>query len=92
MVISLRFPMKIPIRFAGAAPRSNALSIVSRALVLSVACASAGYAHADADVRAHIADQATDIATGTPEQFSALMRKDSQRWARLIREAGIKAE
>jgi tripartite-type tricarboxylate transporter receptor subunit TctC len=47
---------------------------------------------ANADVRAGVAALAGDVVTGTPEQFGALIRKDSERWAKLIREAGIKAE
>jgi tripartite-type tricarboxylate transporter receptor subunit TctC len=53
---------------------------------------SVNMAMSDPEVRARIADQATDVVIGTPEEFSAVMRKDSQRWARLIRDAGIKAE
>lgn len=46
----------------------------------------------NADVRALVAAQAGDVVTGTPEQFGALIRRDSERWAKVIREAGIKAE
>jgi len=28
----------------------------------------------------------------TPEQFGAVMRADSEKWAKLIRETGIRAE
>ena len=45
-----------------------------------------------AEIRALVAAQAGDVVTGTPEQFGALIRKDSDRWAKVIREAGIKAE
>lgn len=46
----------------------------------------------NADVRARIAEQASDVVTGTPEQFAALIRRDTERWAKVIREAGIKSE
>jgi tripartite-type tricarboxylate transporter receptor subunit TctC len=45
-----------------------------------------------ADVRARIAEQASDVATGTPEQFAAIIRRDTDRWAKVVREAGIKSE
>jgi tripartite-type tricarboxylate transporter receptor subunit TctC len=34
----------------------------------------------------------TDIVTGTPEDFAALIRADLERYGRLIREAKIAAE
>ena len=46
----------------------------------------------NAEIRARIAEQASDVVTGTPEQFAALIRKDTERWAKVIREAGIKSE
>lgn len=46
----------------------------------------------NADIRARIAEQASDVVTGTPEQFGALIRRDTERWAKVIREAGIKSE
>lgn len=33
-----------------------------------------------------------EIVGGTPEQFSAVMREDTVKWAKLIREAGIQPE
>ena len=32
-----------------------------------------------------------DAATGTPEEFGALIRSELTRWAKIVREAGIKA-
>jgi tripartite-type tricarboxylate transporter receptor subunit TctC len=46
----------------------------------------------NADVRVRIAEQASDVVTGTPEQFGAVIRRDTDRWAKVIREAGIKPD
>lgn len=43
-------------------------------------------------LRATMAAQGTDVAWDTPEQFSAFVRGDSAKWAKLIREAGLKVQ
>jgi tripartite-type tricarboxylate transporter receptor subunit TctC len=45
-----------------------------------------------AEVRARLAPQGIDIATGTPEELARLIREDSARWGKLMREAGVKPE
>ena len=44
------------------------------------------------DIRTQFAGQGIEPAGGTPEQFGALIRDDSARWGKLIKEAGIKGE
>jgi len=44
------------------------------------------------DVQAAFATQGMDPATSTPEEFKRLVEQDADRWARVIREQGIKAE
>lgn len=44
------------------------------------------------DIVKDLASQATDVITSTPEEFAELMRKDTIRWTKIVREAGAKAE
>ena len=45
-----------------------------------------------ADVRERFAALAVEPRTSTPEQFRALIQSDLGRWAKVVRDAGIKAE
>lgn len=44
------------------------------------------------DVAARISTLGTDAAGSTPEQLGALMKADRARWARVIKDAGIRGE
>lgn len=44
------------------------------------------------EVRAAFQSQGMDPATSSPEEFRRLVEQDAQRWARLIKAQGIKAE
>jgi tripartite-type tricarboxylate transporter receptor subunit TctC len=44
------------------------------------------------DIRAGLAQQGLQATPGTPDQLSVLLRSDIDKWARIIRAAGIKAE
>ena len=44
------------------------------------------------DVKEKMSGLGMDIAGGTPEEFGALVKSDIAKWAKVIREAGIKAE
>jgi tripartite-type tricarboxylate transporter receptor subunit TctC len=44
------------------------------------------------DVRAQIATQSNEPLPGTPAQFGAMVREDVERWARVVKSAGIKAD
>ena len=44
------------------------------------------------EVKARLVPQGMDLATGSPEDLSRLIRDDRERWGKVIREAGIKAE
>lgn len=45
-----------------------------------------------ADVRERFAALAVEPRTNTPEQFRALLESDIKRWAKVVKDAGIKAE
>jgi tripartite-type tricarboxylate transporter receptor subunit TctC len=44
------------------------------------------------EVKESLTKQGMDVVTSTPEQFTSLVHKDLERWARLIRETGITAD
>ena len=44
------------------------------------------------DVRERFAALAVEPRTNTPEQFRALLESDLKRWAKVVKDAGIKAE
>lgn len=44
------------------------------------------------EVKANLVAQGLDLATGTPEALTSIIRSDYVRWGRVIREAGIKAD
>ena len=44
----------------------------------------------DADVKRKFADLGVDAVSSTPEQFSAFIKSETEKYARLVREAGIK--
>ncbi len=44
------------------------------------------------EIRAKLAEQSLDIATNTPEQFAAYIKSETAKWAKLIREVGVKPE
>jgi len=44
------------------------------------------------DVRDPLAGYAVEVIASTPEEFAAYLRKETDKWARVIREANIKAD
>jgi len=46
----------------------------------------------DADVKRKFADLGVDAVSSTPEQFVTFLRADVAKYAKLIKEAGIKAQ
>jgi len=44
------------------------------------------------DVRATLQNQGLDPAGGTPEQFGAYIRSEREKWAKVIKVSGAKAE
>lgn len=44
------------------------------------------------DVRARLAAQGVDVQSGSPEEFHRLLVADLERWANVVRKAGIKVE
>jgi tripartite-type tricarboxylate transporter receptor subunit TctC len=44
------------------------------------------------DVREPLAGYAVEVIASTPEEFAAYLRKETDKWARVIREANIKAD
>jgi tripartite-type tricarboxylate transporter receptor subunit TctC len=45
-----------------------------------------------ADVKSRFAKQGVEVQTSTPEQFSEFLRAEVARWARVIKDAGIRAD
>ena len=45
-----------------------------------------------AELRNRIADMSATVAGNTPEQFGATIRADAAKWARVIRETGMRAD
>jgi tripartite-type tricarboxylate transporter receptor subunit TctC len=46
----------------------------------------------DPGLREQILSQGNEIAGGTPEQFAALIKSESPRWAKVVRDAKIEPE
>ena len=44
------------------------------------------------DIRQRVTDLGFDVIASTPEQFSAQVRFEIERWGKVIKAAGIKAE
>ncbi len=44
------------------------------------------------EIRDRISGMGADVVANSPEQFAAFWRNESEKWARVIKEAGIKAE
>lgn len=47
---------------------------------------------ANADVKAKLAAQGTDILGSTPEEYGAYIRSELARWSKLVKETGAKAD
>ena len=54
--------------------------------------ADAARALATPDLKERFAKMGSTAASSTPEEFDAFIRRDYERWARVIKSAGIKAE
>lgn len=44
------------------------------------------------EVRQALAEQAFEAGSGTPAEFSRLMREDTGRWRKVIAESGLKPD
>jgi tripartite-type tricarboxylate transporter receptor subunit TctC len=44
------------------------------------------------EVRQRLAAEGTEVVAGRPEEFTALFRAEVAKWARVIRESGIRLE
>ena len=44
------------------------------------------------EVKSALTSQGMEIAPSTPQEMAALMKRDSKRWADVVKQAGIKAE
>ena len=45
-----------------------------------------------ADMKERFAKQGTEVRTGTPESLGAWMTTEQARWARVVKESGVKFE
>ena len=41
------------------------------------------------DTRQRLAENGVDIAPSTPEQFAAFIKSETEKWSKVVREAGI---
>jgi tripartite-type tricarboxylate transporter receptor subunit TctC len=46
----------------------------------------------NADLRSRLSAQGTEILGGSPEQYSAYIKSELTRWAKVIKDSGAKAE
>lgn len=46
----------------------------------------------DADVKARFANEGAEASGGSPREFAAYMKADYEKWARVVKEAGIRPE
>jgi len=44
------------------------------------------------DVKKHLATEGAEVVAGTPEQFESYLRSETEKWARVIKAAGIKPQ
>ena len=44
------------------------------------------------EIRRRLAEQAMELVTSTPEEFSAIIKADIAKWGKIIREMGIKPD
>ena len=47
---------------------------------------------AQADLRDKLARQGLFVVTGTPKELTALMQRETEKWGKVVKEAGIKIE
>lgn len=47
---------------------------------------------ARSDVRARLSDQGFEVVGNSPDEFAAVMKSETSKWARLIKESGIKGD
>jgi tripartite-type tricarboxylate transporter receptor subunit TctC len=60
--------------------------------VVSAVSAELNKSLASADLRKKLDEQGLDIATGTPEQFAALIRTDMVKWGQVVKASGARAD
>ncbi|HEX3170212.1 MAG TPA: tripartite tricarboxylate transporter substrate-binding protein, partial [Burkholderiales bacterium] len=44
------------------------------------------------EIKTKFADQGADVASDTPEHFAAYIKTEIAKWAKLIKELGVKSE
>ena len=44
------------------------------------------------EVREKIVAQGNQVGGGTPEEFGALIRSETAKWGKVVREAGVRAD
>lgn len=84
-IIEAGLPQLVAEDWAGILVRSGTPSTVIRLLNAAV-----NKARATEKVRDSLGKIGTDVGGGTPEEFGALVRAETVRWAKVIKDAGIK--
>src|SRR5258708_39874671 len=72
--------------------RGLVVPVATRSAAVSRLNAELVQALRDAEIREKLKIYGMPPAPGTPEQFSALLQSESARYAKVVREAGIKAD
>ena len=86
-VAELRYPQLEALAWIGfLAPRGTAPLVVERLNLATVA------AMRSSDVQIELRKQGFDVAAGSPAEFAGWIRAESEKWARVVRESGAKAE
>ena len=44
------------------------------------------------DIKQRVTDMGFDVIASTPEQFGAQVRREIERWGKVVRDAGLKVE
>ena len=60
--------------------------------VIRILIAAGNKALQDPELRAKMLEQGNEIAGGTPEQFAALIKAESPRWGKVVRDAKVEPE
>ena len=87
---SIRVACLAGMKHAAAATKNN--SRVTPASVIAKLDAEFRKALAAADVRERLATQSADIIAGGPREFGDMIRRDTARWAEVVKVAHIKIE
>ena len=44
------------------------------------------------DMKQRLADQGAEVVANTPEEFAVFIREDTAKWAKIVKDSGVKVE